>query len=200
MVFIQLVILFLNMKESIALVAVIFAIIGNVPYLKDVLTQKIKPHPYTWLVWSLVSGITFAGQFAKGGGVGSIPTLVSELFTVVIFLFALRYGFKNIDRRDTYFLVFALLGLIPWFLTKDPTMSVIIVVAIDLIAFIPTLRKTWKHPKTENPILYFMNVARHILILFSIEAYNVATMLHSLAMIIVNTIMTWLIFYPRKTK
>jgi hypothetical protein len=188
------------MKETFALIAIIFAFIGNVPYLRDVISQKIKPHPYTWLVWSLVSGITFLGQFAKGGGVGTLPTLVSEIFTIIIFLFALRYGFKNIDRKDTYFLIIALLGLIPWWLTNDPTISVVVVVMIDLIAFIPTLRKTWHAPKTENPILYFMNVTRHILTLFSLEAYNIATTLHSISMIVVNALMTWIIVFSRKNK
>ncbi len=181
------------MKEALALIATIFAILGNIPYLRDVITKRVTPHPYTWLVWTLVSGITFFGQLAKGAGVGAIPTGVAESFTLVIFLFSLRYGFKYITKTDTYFLLSALLGLIPWVLTKDPTISVVIVVAIDLIAFIPTLRKTWRYPKTETPILYSMNVLRHVLTLFSMQAYNVATMLHSISMIVTNSIMTGMI-------
>ena len=69
----------------------------------------------------------------------------------------------------------------------------IIVVCIDLIAFIPTLRKTWEKPSTETPVLYSMNVVRHILTLFSLQAYNIATMLHSIFMIILNTIMAGII-------
>ena len=181
------------MKEAIALIAAALAIVGNIPYLKDVINKRVQPHPYTWLVWSLVSGVTFFGQLAKGAGVGAIPTGASEIFTIIIFFFSLRYGFSKVEKRDTYFLVAALLGIIPWLLTKDPTISVIIVVAIDLIAFIPTLRKTWNYPTTETPALYSMNVARHILTLFSLQAYNVATMLHSIAMIITNSMMTSMI-------
>lgn len=181
------------MNEFLVFIAVILAIIGNVPYLKDVIQNKIQPHPYTWLVWSIVSAVTFFGQLVKGGGIGSIPTGVSELFTIIIFLFSLRYGFKNILKKDTYFLVIALLGLIPWALTSDPTISVVIVVLIDLVAFIPTLRKTWLHPKTETSILYAMNVARHLLTLFTLEALNIATALHSVVMIVTNTLMTFFI-------
>ncbi|MDQ5883240.1 MAG: hypothetical protein QG654_152 [Patescibacteria group bacterium] len=181
------------MKEIIAIIAACMAIIGNVPYLIDVLKKRVKPHPYTWLVWSIVSGVTFFGQVAKGAGVGAIPTAAAEIFTIIIFFFSLRYGFKKIQKRDTVFLIVALLGLIPWAMTKDPTISVIIVVSIDLIAFIPTIRKTANHPDTETPTLYGMNVARHGLSLFSLEAYNIATMLHSLTMIVINSIMTYLI-------
>jgi len=178
------------MKEILVLIASILAFVGNVPYLLDVVRNKIQPHPYTWLVWSIVSAVTFSGQVVKGGGIGSIPTGIAEGFTIIIFLFSLRYGFKNIVRRDTYFLVIALLGLIPWALTNDPTISVVIVVAIDVIAFIPTLRKAWSYPETETPILYAMNVARHVLTLFTLQHYNIATALHSIAMIVTNTMMT----------
>lgn len=177
------------MKEFLAGVAVVLAIIGNIGYLRDVVSNKIQPHPYTWLVWSIVSMVTFFGQLVKGGGLGSIPTGVAEGFTILIFLFSLKNGFKHIVRRDTYFLVIALLGLIPWALTKDPTISVIIVVSMDVFAFIPTLRKTWQKPKTEEPLLYAMNVLRHALTMMALSSYNIATTLHSIAMIITNTLM-----------
>lgn len=186
------------MKEILAIIASLLAIIGNTPYLIQVLKKEIKPHPYTWLIWSIVSGITFFGQLAKGGGFGAIPTGVAEFFTLLIFIFSLKYGFKDIRKIDTFFLIFALLGLIPWFITKDPTISVIIAVSIDLIAFVPTFRKTWYFPRTETPILYSMNVSRHILTLFSLGSYNIATTLHSISMIITNTFMTLIIIYRKK--
>lgn len=188
------------MKETLAIIGAAIAIAGNIPYLLDVIKKRVQPHPYTWLVWTIVSGVTFFGALAKGAGVGVIPTGAAEIFTIIIFIFSLRYGFKNIRRIDTYFLIIALLGLIPWAITKDPTLSVIIVVSIDLVAFVPTLRKTWKKPRTETPILYGMNVLRHILTLFSLQSYNVATMLHSIAMIVVNSAMTSMILFRGKKK
>lgn len=188
------------MKETLAIIGALIAVVGNVPYLIKVVQKKVIPHPYTWLVWTIVSATTFFGGLAKGAGVGAIPTGASEIFTVIIFLFSLRYGFRHVRKIDTYFLIIALLGLIPWILTHDPTVSVIIVVTIDLIAFIPTIRKTWVHPRTETPILYEMNVVRHILTLFSLEAYNTATMLHSIAMISVNSVMTLIIHMRRNKK
>lgn len=181
------------MKETIIIVASILAIVGNLPYLRDVYLNKIQPHPFTWLVWSIVSCIIFFGAVAKGGGLGTIPILASEIFTVAIFIFSLKHGFKNVKKVDVLFLAIALLSLIPWYLTKDPTISVIIAVFIDLVAFVPTLRKTYLQPRTENYILYLMNVFRHILIMFSLDAYNIATTLHSIAMMITNSVMMYFI-------
>lgn len=190
------------MKESLAIIASILAIVGNISYLRDTFKGKIVPHPYTWFIWSIVSLVTFFGQLQKGAGIGALPTGVAEVFTIIIFIYSLKGIFQKtagpIRKIDTVFLITALLGLIPWALTKDPTISVIVVVCIDLVAFIPTLRKTWTHPETERPLLYEMNVTRHILTLFSLQTYNIATTLHSIAMICTNTLMT--VFIRRKNK
>lgn len=186
------------MKLTIAIIAACLAIIGNVPYLRDVIKGKIQPHAYTWFVWTIVSGVTFFGQLAKGAGVGAIPTAAAEIFTVIIFICSLKNGFNHVTRTDTVFLIIALLGLIPWALTHDPTVSIVIVVMIDLVGFIPTLRKTWKNPETENSILYSMNASRHALTLGALQAYNIATMFHSVAMIITNTMMTFFIVRKKK--
>lgn len=188
------------MKETIAIVAGILAFVGNISYLKDVFKGVVFPHPYTWFIWSIVSMTTFFGGLAKGAGIGALPTGIAECFTIIIFLFSLKYAFqgkvKNIRPIDHYFLALCLIGLVPWFLTKDSTISVVIVVLVDIVAFIPTLRKTWFNPQTERPTLYKMNVARHVLTLFSLNLYNLATTFHSVAMICTNMLMT--VFIRRK--
>lgn len=189
-----------DIKIFIAIVASILAVIGNISYLKDVVNEKVKPHPYTWFIWSIVSMTTLFGGLARGAGIGALPTGIAEGFTIIIFLLSLKYLFQketgHIRKIDHYFLAIALIGLIPWALTKDPTISVIIVVLIDIVAFIPTLRKTWEHPHTERPMLYEMNAARHVLTLLSLGSYNIATTFHSIAMIITNSTMT--VFIKRK--
>lgn len=191
-----------DVKISLAILASILAIIGNISYLKDILSERVKPHPYTWFIWSIVSMTTFFGGLAKGAGIGVLPTGIAEGFTIIIFFFSLRYLFRgkfdHIRMVDNYFLAIALLGLIPWVLTNDPTISVVIVVAIDVVAFIPTLRKTWMHPETEKPLLYNMNVLRHILTLFSLGAYNIATVIHSVAMICTNTAMVFFLLRKKR--
>jgi hypothetical protein len=181
------------MKEAFAITAALLAIAGSVPYVIDILKGRVKPHAYTWFVWSIVSGIVLFGQLAKGAGIGALPTAASEVFTLIIFLLSLRYGFRGITRTDTYLLLLAVAGIVPWILTEDPTISVVIAVSIDVIAFVPTLRKTWREPRTETPVLYGTNVIRHIFALLSLEAYNLATMLHSIAMIVTNSIMTFVV-------
>lgn len=188
------------MKEILSLAAALLSLAGNLPYIYDIYRRRIEPHAYTWLVWSIVSGITFFGQIAKGAGVGAFSAGVSWGFTILIFILALKNGFKHVRAIDTYFLIAAVAGIGVWVVTQDPTISVVIAVAIDVVAFVPTIRKTMHSPHTESVLLYATNVVRHILILFSLEAYNLATMLHSVVMIVCNALMTALIFKGLRTR
>lgn len=181
------------MKDALAILAALFAVAGNTPYLVEVVRGHVQPHMYTWLVGAIVSGTVCFGMLSKGAGIGALPIAASEVFTILIFLFSLKYGFKSITKSDKMFLLIALAGIVPWLFTEDPTLSVIIAVGVDVASQAPTFRKTWTHPKTEHPILYGSNVLRHILVLFSLQTYNIATTLHSIVMLGTNTAMTFLI-------
>jgi hypothetical protein len=183
------------MQIYFVILASLLAVAGNTPYIRDVLKNKVFPHPVSWLLWSIVSLVTFLGVWQKGGGIGSIPMLISELFTLTIFFISLKNGFKNVNRKDLYLLATALLGLIPWIITKDPTLSVLVVVAVDLVAFVPTITKTYKNPSSENHLLYGSNVIRHVLIILSLQAYNLATTSHSVTMLVLNIVMVYLIVF-----
>ena len=187
-------------KLIFALIGAVLALIGNIPYLRDTIRGTIRPHPYTWFIWSIVSLVTFFGQLQKGGGYAVIATGCAEIFTILIFAMSLKNGFSQVRKIDSVFLAAALLGLIPWIVTKDPTLSVITVVIIDIIAFIPTLRKAWRRPDSENGILYAMNVTRHILVMLSLGSYNIATTLHSIAMLVTNSMMLGILQSGKKRR
>lgn len=188
------------MKDVCAYAASALAVIGYAPYLYKSITKKVSPHPYTWFVWSIISAITLSGQLAKGAGIGALPTAAAEVLTIAIFFASLRNGFRYIRKSDTYFLIAALIGLIPWLIFDDPTISVIVAVTVDVIAFTPTFRKSWEHPATESKKMFFTNVVRHVFTLLSLKTYNVATMLHSIAMIITNSLTTVILIIAEHRK
>lgn len=176
-----------SMKELFAAAAIGFSIAGHVPYIISTWRGKIHPHPYSWIIWTIVTLVIAAGQWAKGGGVGALPTVVTGVFGCTIFLLSLRHGFKHVHRIDHLFLAAALLAIVPWIYTKDPTLSVVAMTCIDTIGFLPTIRKAWVKPHTEHSIVFAMNVPRHVFELAALESYNIATALDPTVMLFVNS-------------
>lgn len=187
------------MKEILGVVAALIALAAYVPYLRGIRSGIVQPHPYTWIISAVVSGIILAGQISGGAGVGALPTATSAVLTLLIFLLSLKNGLRHVTTIDTVFLALAVCSIVPWLLTKDPTVSVILAVSIDLIAFVPTIRKTWVTPSSESSLLYGANVIRHILTLFSLETVTIATSLHSIVMMLSNMCVTLIITLRAKT-
>lgn len=181
------------MKELFAILAALLVIAGHAPYVRSMLRRTIEPHPYTWFVGAVISSIVFAGQYFGGAGIGILPTAVSALFSLSIFLLSFRYGFRGITKFDTALLALAILAIGPWLLTDDPTLSVVFAVGIDLIAFVPSLRKTWLRPQSEPRLVYAVNLVRHSFALMALEAYTLVTALHSIAMLAASGTMLLLI-------
>jgi len=165
------------MHEIIGIIVVIIAIGLHAPYLMDAIKGKIKPHPFTWILWTLLTIIIFVAQVMDGAGPGAWGTGFVGAFCVGITLASLRHGFDNIKKVDVFMLIVGLATIPIWMLTKDPTISVIIIVIIDLLAFAPTFRKSYHKPYDEPLYMSSINVVRHVLSLFAIVNISIATAL-----------------------
>lgn len=184
-------------KQILAIIAALLALVSYIPYLIAVFKKQLQPHPYTWLIWSIVVGITLAGQVTSGAGAGALPTLISEMLIICVFLFSLQFGFKHVKRIDNLYLAAALIGIIPWIITRDPTISVVIAVSIDLTAFIPTIRKIWRDPRSESSVFFTTNAVKHVFGTLSLQSYNIATALMPVTMIFASFSMAVIILWRR---
>ena len=176
------------MEETIGIIAVILNIVGMVPYILSIYRGKTKPHLFSNIIWAVVTTIAFFGQVIKGAGPGAWTTAISALVTVYICILCIRYGTKDVTKSDYIFLIAGLLSIIPWIMTKDPTISVVIATFIDVCGFIPTIRKTWKAPESENLFSWVVNLVRHGISLFALRNFVIATYIYPLALFLMNII------------
>ena len=185
------------MKELLGLLAVIIAITGHIPYILDTIHGKTKPHLFSWLTWAVIISLSFFGQWSRGAGAGSWSTAVTGVIVIIIAILAIKKGTKDITFVDKFLFIAALITIIPWYLTNDPTLSVIMATIVDACAFILTIRKTIKDPSSETLVTYSSNVLRNALSIFALSQYNVVTLIYPSYSLIVNIIMTAIILRPK---
>jgi len=188
------------MKEIIGLVTVLLTIIALYPYIVDIFRNKTKPHVFSWLVWAIVTILAFVVQWQKGGGPGSWTTGVTGILTIFIAIISLNKGSRDITKLDVVIFIGALLAIIPWMMTKDPTTSIVILTLIDILAFIPTIRKTAKDPQSETLISYILHAVRHSLSIVALANYNLATYIFPTSLALMNIIVILVILKPRLNK
>ena len=185
------------MQIFFGILTIILGTVGSLLYIRDIIAGTTKPHLYTWLIWAIVSAVVIVGQVTKGAGAGAWSTEAAEFFTVIILFFAYTHGTKDIRKIDTVFLILSLGAIIPWFLTNDPTLSVILATAINVVAYFPTIRKLYRKPKSETLSMYALNLLRHSLSLLALSSLSVATYLFPAACLIMNAVVVTIICVRR---
>lgn len=188
----------MDYKIVLATAATIISFIGYLPYIRDVLKGTTKPHLFTWLIWTLLTGIAFLAQVAGGGGTGAYVTAFSTIMCLIIAVLAFPRGEKNITRLDWACFIAALFGIVLWQLTGDPLLAVIIVVATDTVAFVPTFRKAFWKPREETAIMYALDTIRFILAIIALESFSVTTWLYPAAVAFTDGIFVIFVLIRRR--
>lgn len=185
------------MKEVAAAIAVVISLVGYVPYLIQIKRGKNKPHAYSWLVWTVVTWIVFATQLASGSGFGaSIYAVTGVICTVILYLSFVK-GEKNRTHSDMFMLLCALLSIPLWLVTDNPTASILLVTAIDLFAFGPTIRKCWMKPHEETYVSHTIAGVKYGIGIIAIEKYNFGTLFYPVVLVCVNILFTLYVLWRR---
>jgi hypothetical protein len=175
-----------NMRDASALAATIFIVAAYFPYIRDIKRGKTRPHPYSWFISGFITFIVFSLQFADKGGVGTIPTFVGAVAGIVVFVLSLGPKRPKITISDTVFFISALIATGIWLIAKQPLTSVILLTLIDILAFAPTIRKSWRQPDQETAVSYFANATRFAFSVIALQNYTPITVLYPASSVLVD--------------
>lgn len=194
------------MIVGISTIKLIFAILASVlvvfaaylPYIRDIFLKKTKPHAYTWLIWTITQGVALAGLFYGKGGWAELAFSVGTTLVFITFLLSLKYGTRNITKFDTIVLVITLLAIIVWFKMHNPLLAVFMVSAIDFLGYLPTFRKTFQEPWSETVVAWVVFCLTNILVIFSLNAYNLLTLTYLITISTANLIIVAICLIRRR--
>ena len=188
----------MDVKIILTVIATAIGVVAFFPYLRDTFSLKTKPHAYTWLIWAITQGTAVFGIWYGGGGWGALNLTIGTLFVIVVFLFSIKYGTKNITKSDTAILVAALSAIIIWWRLDQPLISVIMVSVIDVIGYVPSFRKSYQEPWSETLISWILFSASNIFAILALEEYNLLTVTYLAAITSANIALFLLCFFRRK--
>ena len=186
------------MKDIIGIIAVIITFVGYIPYIRDTIKGKTKPHIYSWFIWAFVTFIIFALQILGHGGAGALTTLATAVLCLTIFILGLRNGDKNITKFDTVIFIVALIATGIWVFIKQPMISNFLIVTINTLANIPTIRKSWVKPYSETLVTWELGAVRNFLGIIALANYSLLTWLYPLTNLLINILVSSLLIVRRK--
>lgn len=177
----------MDIKVVFATIGVIIGIIGFFPYLRDVLAKKTKPHSFTWLIWALTQGVAVAGMWAGGGDVGAISMTIGTIIIFLIFLLSLKYGYRDISLSDKIILTVALIAIGIWVFLDNPILALLMVTGIDVIGYIPSIRKCFHEPGSETVLAWNAAIAANVFSLLALREYNFMTIGYLVPIFLLNS-------------
>ncbi|WP_175839360.1 hypothetical protein [Burkholderia anthina] len=150
------------------------SLLAAIPYALAIYQRTVRPHLFTWLVWSVVTAIAAAGQFVAGAGPSAWCTAAIAVTCFLTFVASIFRGERGWTRVDWFFLCAALSAIPLWMLTDDPTISICLVTLIELAGLAPTVRKTLRDPWSESLAYFALCVLKYALALLALSRWNIA--------------------------
>jgi hypothetical protein len=187
-----------NLKFICAIIATVLVIVGYCPYFRDIIRGKTTPHLYTWLIWVITQVTATFGSWYGGGKFGALSLAIGTILVIAIFCLALKYGTKNITKSDTVLLIVALLAIVVWWQMGNRLIAVFMATAIDVIAYIPTIRKSIIKPRSETLSFWAIMAIVNIFIIASNSQYNFLTVTYAATLMIANTTLFMICFFRRR--
>lgn len=166
--------------EMIGTVAALLSVTTFIYYIISILRGQTKPHLYTWTVWSILVIIAFLAQISENSGSGSWTLAAFSFFCILITLLSFKYGAKTFTPFDKIALGLALVSIIPWLITENALISVIMVSSINLVGFLPTFRKSYHNPFDEPLMSYAVTAIAMCLSLWALAPLTVTSSLYNI--------------------
>ncbi len=163
-----------SIQITIGIIAGVIALLGYIPYTISVLRGITRPNRATWLIWAVVGGLLAFSYLAVGDVHAAWVPLGYFVGPLFVCLLSIRYGYAEWTRLDTICVMAAAFSIIPWLLSHNAMLTLIINLIIDATGAIPTLIKTRREPETEDFSAWLIFFIANTLGLFAIGTWNLA--------------------------
>lgn len=175
---------------------------GASVYITQVIKGNVKPNRVSWLLWALAPLIAFTAQIKQGVGISSLMTFTVGFCPLLVFLasFVNKKSVWKIGRLDIACGVLSLLALVLWYITKIGNIAILFGIISDGLAAIPTIRKAFLYPETENDIEFMMGWTNALITLLTIRTWNFQHFGFPVYILIVNLILVTSIRFKLKKR
>ena len=180
-------------KDFLTITAGVISFGAYIPYAIDILKGKAQPARATRVMFVGLLVVTLLQQKALGSGSLIVFTLGEAIGSVAILFLAIKYGVGGLSKLDVACYALLVVDVIVWLLTGNPLIALHLSVLADIIAFTPTLAKTWKTPKSETAIFFVGGIVAPLLNIAGTGHYSYSVLLFPCYIAIANLIETLII-------
>lgn len=178
-------------------IAGLLAILQVIPYVRSILKGKTRPSRTSYGIWAVVDTIGAIGYVNAGATTTAWLMLVLAINAIFIYVLSLKNGMKGHTKVDVPCLAIAALAVVVWLVTNNPASAVYMSALASFIGYLPTIRKSYLWPHSENTLSWGMFAAASMLNMLALTDFSPAIVLLPLMSVCLAFTVAGLLIFPR---
>jgi hypothetical protein len=163
----------LDRQMIIGILAGLLSLMGFIPYLISVLRRKTQPNRASWWIWATLGTIIAVSNYSAGARDTMWLLSAYAFCQLAIAVLSIKNGEGGWNNFDITCMLGAGISIVFWWWTKDPLSAISINIAIDSLGALPTIKKSYYHPETEDLFSWTMFLTASIFNLFALENWSI---------------------------
>ena len=175
-------------------------IVSSVVYMVSIVQGRSRPHRMTRILLTVITALSGGALWASNDRAAVWLAFVSFVQSAVIL--ALSLGRRGIGGREPFdFLCLGLCGggIVLWLLSGESLFGLVMSIVADILACLPSLRKTIRWPHTESLTFYVLDVIAGAAIALA-GAFTLGGLLYPLYIVAANAAFVLAIAWPRRSQ
>ena len=190
-------------NQNFDILAAILALAGAVNYAFTTFRGRAQPNRVSWLLWTITPSITFAAELAQHIHLEVALLTLSEAlgpFFVVVASFANRQAFWKVTKFDLGCGAVSILALALWLITGQGDIAIIFSLIASLFSAIPTISKSYTHPRSESPWDYLASMIAGFVTILTIQHWTLANYGFPVYITVKSLLLSFLVLTPQRVK
>jgi hypothetical protein len=180
-------------------IAGILVLVQIVPYVVSILRGNTKPERTSYLIWLIVE-IIGAISYVSIGATTTKWTVIAFCFTaLLVFLLSIKYGVGGFSAFDIGCFLLALSGVVLWGASSNALLALYFITFVKAIAYLPTIKKVYFTPHTENTASWVLTASASVLNLFALNTLAFGIVMPITIAAVLQIFVSYLIVVPRKS-
>jgi hypothetical protein len=164
-----------------------FSLVCFVPYIVTILQKKTKPNRASWWIWATNGLVLCIGNYAAGANNTIWALICAVIAQTFIAILSIKYGQGGWNRFDRRCLFGSGISFILWRVFNSPLIAILLPLVIDILAALPTLKKSYYEPESEDVLTWILYTIGSLLNIFAITTWSFAIIITPLYVLGINT-------------
>lgn len=178
----------------------VVALAAFIPYIVSILRKRTKPNRASWIIWTAVGAIIASSYWASGARHTIWVPIAYAVGPLMVLFLSVSYGKGGWTWFDRYCLFGAGISLAIWWAFCSPLVALLMNIFIDFMGVLPTAKKVFHEPETEDKTAWTVSVLSSVINLFAVENWVFAVAVYPLYVLFGNGFVAALIFVRERQK